>query len=419
MSQAFFAGNNAALGTSAATTYNGIVGRGDGGWTANPVRTAMVCAAAGKFKNLRVILTAAPGAGDTRTFSLAIGASPVASALTVAFGAADTDLTDSTHEVTVAAGDVLTFQHVSTGTPNAASAQWSMEFVPDSATDCIYGGSQAQANPSAAAQNFTSLLAGAGGTWSATEVNHSCLIPCAATITSFYLLFETTVVAGSWLCQIYKNGAAETSSNITVTTGTTGSVTGLSIAVVAGDLLSLSFTPTSTPTTGRIATGIGMTAGTSGESIVCGGTTDSPSNAATQFQATWNGQRTDSWSATEAQWQALCGVTGFDLRDMRVTFATAPGVGNSFTYELNVDGSASALSILIADAATSGTDASTVSVVAGNLLSMASTPVSSPTVPGLNKWAMVQFIAPAATGRVFTLVGAGGGLAGPARGLAG
>jgi hypothetical protein len=397
MSQVFCNGNNAALGTTAVTNYANLIGAGQNlAWNAILGARWLVAPCAGVFKNLRVKITAAPAGAATRTFTLVTGLTPTATALTCPFGVADTDVTDSTHSVSVSAGDALALQHVSTSTPAAATAQWSVEFVPTTATDVIYGGGGG-ATPVNSAQRFMGLLCGGGEGQTATEVNVSHVVSVTATITAFYVQAETAPGAGkSFLYQIYKNGSAEASSNITIAdAATTGNVTGLSIAVSPGDTLSLSSTPTSSPAATRIGVGVCMTASVEGESMVVGSVNDAPSTSATEFNSAFTPSHTlQLWNATEASMQSLCGPTGFDLRDMRVTLTTAPSAGKSFTYSLNVGGTPSALSITIADANTSGTDSSTVTCANGNLLSMSSVPSGTPTAPGINKWSMVQYIAP-------------------------
>lgn len=400
MSQVFCCGSNTALGNSG-TTYQNLFGAGLVAWNGVAANRAFVMPCAGVLKNMRIQLTLAPAGTATRTFTIVTGTGVTPTALTLPFGGGlpDFDLTDSTHTVTVAAGDIISLQHVATNTPLTASARWSIEFVPTVATDVIYGGGGGGTALNTGAQRFMGLLCGGSEGNSATENSHSHLSSVSATITALYIALATTPGASkSWLFQIYKNGSAETSSNLTLT-GTTGNITGLSIAVSPGDRLSLSATPSGSPASTTAGVGVLMTAGTEGESIIPGTSTDSPSTLVTEFNCPSTPQHTvDTWITTEANDQVICGPTGFSMRDLRVTFATAPGVGTSYTYTMNVNGTPSSLSAAISGAATSNTDSHSVSCVNGDLLSMQSVPASTPTGPGVNKWSMVQFVAPPSSG---------------------
>jgi hypothetical protein len=306
----------------------------------------------------------------------------------------DTDVTDAVNTVTVAAGDTLTIQGVNTGSPAAsAGVKWSTEFVPDTATDAIYGGGGGTLLPNTA-QNWSSLLCGTGATWSTVEADNSNLIPVSATIKAFYVTLDGTVDAGSYLFQIFRNGVAEISSNVTISSGSTGSVTGLSIAVAPGDAVSFSETPTSTPTQRRVNVGVLMTAGTNGESIVCGGTTGSPSTSSTNYHFGFTPTRTLAWGVSEGNTQALCGPTGFAIRDFRFTVATAPGAGKQYTFTQRLGGAATNLAIIISDSETSDTDVDSASFANGDLISIESIPSGTPAATGLNKWAAIQFITP-------------------------
>jgi hypothetical protein len=76
------------------------------------------------FRDLYVDLTNAPGAGKSWKFSL--GVNGVESALTCTISGANKTGSDTTHEVTVADGDDVSFIAAPTGTPSLGQASWGL-----------------------------------------------------------------------------------------------------------------------------------------------------------------------------------------------------------------------------------------------------------------------------------------------------
>jgi hypothetical protein len=70
--------------------------------------------------------------------------------------------------------------------------------------------------------------------------------------------------------------------------------------------------------------------------------------------------------------------TAGTVSNLQVYVTTAPGIGTSWTLTVNKNGSATALTCSIAGVATSCTDASLVTIVAGDKLDLDVTPFSSP-----------------------------------------
>lgn len=395
MSKQIFVGGDTheTLPIAAGTTYINLINPGNQTFNTTLNRRQIPFPCAGKLKNFRVILSAAPGAGNTREVNIQNGSTKV---ITLSFGAADTDLSDTATEATIAVKDPIVVSIVSTGTPTVCTMQFSAEFVGDVSAQSAYGGG-GSSNPSQSVQNWCSLLCGPGNTWGTTEGNVVHVAPMNGTITAFYVKLSASITTGSQLYQIYKNGSAETSSNVTISSGSTGEATGLTIDVAPGDTFSLSATPTSTPTNARVGVGIAITADVAGESMLVGASTDDLNVGSVEYNNGTCPAIASVFSATETEFQGLVGPTGFDLTFMYVRLGGAPGSGKSFTLRPRKSAADSAsLAVTVADAATTGSNTNTESYANGNLLALKVTPSGTPTTSPVTQWAFVQTITEAA-----------------------
>lgn len=118
----------------------------------------------------------------------------------------------------------------------------------------------------------------------------------------------------------------------------------------------------------------------------------------------WFGNAKDNLSATTTEYNMLQGGTGWranlDRRDtvmpsagsisnLRITLTGTPGAGASYQFTLLVDGVASALTVTIADSATSGADTlNSVAVTAGQLVALECVPTNTPTIRDMTHTAL-------------------------------
>jgi hypothetical protein len=110
-------------------SWNSIVGCfWDGGvnW-----RTLMPVACNGRFKNMRFLVSVAPGAGTGHTFSLEVNNVAPANGFSCSIMDTATTGEDIVHEVRVKTGDWVNIKCTPTGIPVAPSAFFSLEFYPD------------------------------------------------------------------------------------------------------------------------------------------------------------------------------------------------------------------------------------------------------------------------------------------------
>lgn len=204
----------------------------------------------GKIKNLYVKLSEDPGtAPDAYKFTLRVnGADTV---LTCTITADDTTGNDTTHEVSVSAGDYVTLQCEPLNEPTATPhAHWGMTFVADiDGESLLINGARGELHSAATQFNRLSAIDDA---WDATEADRHQLGQ-SCTLKKFYVLLSGTPGDGkSYTFTLRKPNPANgmMDGNLTVTiadAATTGNDTVNTDAISDLDLLSLECTPAGTP----------------------------------------------------------------------------------------------------------------------------------------------------------------------------
>jgi len=367
------------------------------GGTAGQRRTIIPCD--GVLSNLYISLDTA--GGSSRAWTFVVTKNNVDTTLTCTVTDPATTGSDLTHSVSVVAGDLIEIRVVASNTGiNATNLAYSMQFSAGVASQCLTGSASHLQGPATGATNYIGLWNATSGQavadfqWAAAQdVTHENISPLAGTITSLYIKIITAPgAAKQWVFSIVKNGAEEVSSRVTIagTTATTGSVTGLSIAIVAGDTLSLMAVPTGTPTsTGGLCWGVAFTSTTDGESPMCGSVRNAGFNAANTEYFVPMGNH--AFSNTEARYQDLAPIA-LTVRALRWSVTAAPTAGKSYTLISRNAGGNGNLSSVIADAATTGSDlVNNDSVALAALFNYALTSQNTPAGTTM-RWASVAFI---------------------------
>jgi len=204
-----------------------------------------------------------------------------------------------------------------------------------------------------------------GGPYTATVSNARTPAPVGGTISKLYVKTTPALTAGSYKIELLVKGTADPYFTATVSSGgSTANDTTHSVAITAGDLLEWKITPTSTP---DALTALSVSAVF--ESGVA--------RSAPLF--TGHSSGTGAYFAPPGGITAITGegfgsgvmaVAG-DISFMTVKLTTAPGAGITRTYTLRKNGVDTGLTVGIADSATTGTVSSTVSFVAGDVVTVA------------------------------------------------
>lgn len=362
-----------------------------------------VCSTAGTIDSLYVKLSGAPGTGGSgKSYTFTLRKNGVDTALTCTITDTATTGNDTGHSVSFAAGDILTIGVTPANTPTARNASLVMRFSGNTANESVFLCGSRGGNLSTTTTQYTGIGGQQG--LNATEARRRNVIPTGGTIKNLYVKLSTAPGAGtSRTFTLYKNGSATALTCTVSDAATTANDTTHSVSVAAGDEVSLESTLTGTPAASRLGAGLTFVATTDGESVIMGTyngsneTAGAPDNAATNYA----GVLGLAWSASEAlasNGNPNIGIA-CTLKKMYVACTTAPGAGNTYTFDVRVNAASPAndLSVAISGAAaTTGNDTSnTVTVADGDEIGIRSVPNSVP-VQSDYRISVVAYFAPAA-----------------------
>lgn len=352
----------------------------------------------GSFKNLRVYLPkAAPGAGNSWTFTLykkCFGcASEAATSLAVTVSGTNTSAVDLNNIVSVEPRDAVALFISSSGSPTTTSAVWTLEWAPRLKGENILLG---MTNSAGFVNNGDDMHVAGNNSPSDDLLDTSeQIIPCNGTFKKFYFALESAPGAGkSWTLTFRKNNVDQALKVIIDESATDGYDLTNTVRVNAGDTVS-----------------IGMTsAGGAAEVTGYWGMVfepDDPRDFVLLFSNP-SGSALSNWTVGHSIVNGLIQVTddvaaGFttaiqgrqqlaapmSIKSIYVTAGTAPGVGNSFTFDLQSNGSDIGLQAVMSDTEQTASkvlsDNSLIYVPAGALLSTEITSASTFTDPVLWK----------------------------------
>ena len=218
----------------------------------------MLIPTSGTFSGLRVRLSGSPNNGggtQTYTFTVRRGVGTGAMAdtsVTCAISETATTCNDLSNSFTVAAGDRITISSAPTaGTPTARLAWFGLIFTSDVDGEFIVPFETDNA-PSTVAVNYDPAD-GSGSTWTATETAVDQHVGYPFTVTAIYVNVDVAPDLGvgvqSYDYTLRTNDTTDTTATCNMSeTNTTCSLTGLSVSLVATDLIDTEATPNVVPT---------------------------------------------------------------------------------------------------------------------------------------------------------------------------
>lgn len=239
----------------------------------------------------------------------------------------------------------------------------------------VISGNSSPGSTSAANYSFIHLTGDPTGLgmWNATESLRRSIVPHALTLSKLYMRVNVAPGSGkSWTYTIYKNGSP-TALTVTISdTALTGVDNGNSVSFAAGDRISLEQVPSGTPASSGMVTWTIQQEATDLQACLFG-RADNLSNSANRFSlptyTTWD-------AAANGAPMPTAGV----FKNLYIALGAAPGAGKSYTFELYKNGVATGVQVVIADAATSGSDTgNTASFSAGDTVYIQCTPAGTPT----------------------------------------
>lgn len=392
--------------STSATNYCPISGSNNGNNSYETIerRVSLLFPCAGTIANLKVTVATQPGSGKSYAFTARVNEAD--STLTCSIADTNTSASDSTHSVSVSAGDRINVKIIPTGTPASTGAlRISCDFTPttDSQYALFAGTSTAQYAPTSGQVAYLCPANGIEGGFDGTEANMQIVIPHATTIQAFYVNSSVAPgIAKTTLWKLYINGVVDVTSVITLTGNaqTTGNATGLSIALAQGDTLSIGYVDTGGAASANVAFGIQLSPTTNGESILAiNSDTQLPNTGQNNYQA-WNSMN-GNWKiiSEAATMQFLCGLTDFALKKMTVKIDTAAGASKTWTFTNRKNSANGTLTFTITGTSqvTNTDNTHTDSYTSGDTLDLAMIPTSTPAGIGHGRFSVVQFITPAVT----------------------
>lgn len=402
MKQVFLNNNINNMATSATAQFNTITGgSGNRAWTTTENRYQVPVPTSGTFRNLRVTINGTPGGAASYAFTVRKNGGDTSVTGTITSGI--TTISDNSNSFTVVAGDTVDIKVVASSTPTARAATWSIEFEGDTANYNFIGGS----NYTFAATNSATryeVISG-GNTQTTTDALAASVVPHGATVKAMYFSLNVSPGAGkNWKYQIMKNGSNEASSEVTVAdAATTGNVTGLSIALTAGDRISLRTVPTGTPTSGQCCWSVLFESTTDGESMLIGRVNNGINSA--DHYAAISGREENT--GTEASTDSIVGGTNFDLKNLYVNLSAAPGSGTNWDTYIRKNAGSTAVVATVNGTNTTGSDiTNTASFTNGDLVNLLVDAIGSPSSSSVVRFGMTQYIAPGgATSLIKTFIG--------------
>lgn len=364
-------------------------------WSGNRGKKTSVVSAHGRLKKLKVRVTTAPGAGNSWTFILQLNDEDTA--LTVTIEGTNTSGEDILNQVTIAPGDMVSLQCSTSGTPADSRATWSLTFDGDTDNESIMS-AVFRTNHAIARYAHVNSSSGDDGYDVETECNTVC--PTAGRIRAMYVDFNGSSPGPeleSYIFYLRVNGVNTALSVEVVGSNSKGNNVTNEIPVAAGDILSITAVPGAvTPKMLPTATvGLVFVADIAGEFPIWGGEAARTENGGVYYHPV-GGDYYHPWEATESEASQVVS-TAFTARKFYFELDDAPGAGNQYVFALSVNaGGASALTLTIANAATTGNDAvNSVAVAEDDLIAIISTPTGGPAEDEA-WWGMVGYIAPPA-----------------------
>ena len=388
MYQQVFGGSNGSLNATN-TRYN--LPMSGLGWTAENVRSNLI-STDGKIFYLRVRLGAAPGAGKSYTFTMRLNGAPTT--LTFTISNLETSGFDIEHSFVITGGDKISLECDPTGTPTVTNAKWSWFFVGDNPNESlICGGSMDVLN--SAATEYAAL----GSPYSpltGTETNFRQIMPTSGTLKNLYvdLTLDPGGAPDAYGFTVRVNIDSPVGGLVVdiVADDRTGNDLVNTIAVVAGDVLTMMIEQTNTPTvTPQAIWGVTFVADIDGESVVLGGSSDDLDTAATEYNGFSLGS-SSLWGAVEGNYNNL--GQPCTLRKLHVLLENAPGVGKKYVFTIRVAGADSNVATTVDEGNTTGNSgALTDEMGLDEYAALQVVPTGAPAI-GMAFWGFVSYNGP-------------------------
>lgn len=365
------------------------------GWSPTPSGTytkfrGQVVADDGILTNFYVKIVSVT-AGAT-TFQVMVNG--VASALAISAASGDTEGMDSSHTVSVSAGDRVGVINDGSS-PTVIQTRFSVDFTSSTVAQAVLGTNSPGGITASAGTFFNSIYSSIP--WQLTESRMRFVCPMAGTINSFYVWTKrSTGSTSQQVFSIFVNGVENTTTKITYASSDFGvkSVASLGISFSPGDTLSLSAVNTGLFANDTEAGwGIMYTPTVSAQYMI-GGLTDanlSTVNGTEQF-GYMNGSK-DLTITEDTFLQVFNGEV--TLSNFYVLLDTAPGASQTREFRVRKNSASGNSIVTISGTSVSGTDGSNTDVfVKGDYITFFTKPTTATATASKGRWSAVLVAKP-------------------------
>lgn len=386
--QIIFSGNSDNLNAST-TEYAGFIGSQENGWNSTNTRNLQKVSTDGNLTNLRVVLTAAPGAGTSHTLTLFLNGGATTLGCTIADTATSCQDTDS---VAVTGGDDISMRSTHSTTPAVSDAWWSVEFQSTTDNESLLGGNTASATSTS---KMTPLYGTTDGEATSTDVE--MVVPTSGTLKNLYCdPDDDPGVGNTHICTVLVDGSASLLTCTVIAGSTNCSNTLTSVSVSAGQTIVLNDVSTASDAH-EVDAGVTFVSDTAGQHLIGFSSDAAPSNTATNYTFLAAGDA--AYSATETDFRTLGQVgslSGLVLDALYVELETAPGAGNSYAITVYQNGSPTGLSCTVSETDVACNNSTNVTIANDDQYSIEVVPTSTPDATNLRFGVLVSPAAAAA-----------------------
>ncbi len=338
----------------------------------------------GTLKHLRVKLTTAPGAGESRTFEVFKGGTSTGITLTIS-GTATTG-SDLVSTYAVVAGDNFFIKQTTSATPADSDVKWSLMFDGDTSKESPLFASSVQTLSTSLTQYLSCGGHLSGGSIPTNEDKVICVVPTNGTIKNMYVQLSGTPGGIATRTFTLRKNKSDTTLVVTLfSLEFSKSNTFHSVSVVAGDRISVKSTMTDSPDADRVLIGFTFVADTDGEFIILSSTENQLRTTGSRYASVSTGVRLVKLSITGVE--QLAG-DAMDIKKIYVHLSVAPGAGSNHAFKFFVADAESLLNCIVADTATACNSASTIAIAAGDKLASRVVPTGFP----VESWAGISYL---------------------------
>lgn len=339
----------------------------------------------GTIMLFRVWFATAPGAG--KSWTVKIRKNGADSGISVTISDAETTGADLVNTVAVSPGDKIDVQVTPSGTPTASNIAWSCIIDAASKTSCFMGG---DLTPSPSAVRYYAPQ----GCFSpnSADTGRRAKVTTPGVIKNLYVQLNAVAPGAgkSYTYTIMKNGVATALQVVISDTNTSGSNTTDSVAVAAGDNISVRITPSGTPAVPWSNWGVEFDPDNDGESLILNVNVSNPSTTVNNY-LTIGGNWTSS--STEGNFVGVAPVD-FVIKNFYVEISIGPGDGKSYQYALRKNSVTQSLSVTLTGTSpqTQSDLVNTVNAAQGDIVNFIIIPSGTPGSIAPVSWGATAYI---------------------------